>query len=142
MPEPSEPKSPEGSMRGPAYRKGLDGVELSHQRNVANQMKSQARYNEALRRAVNAESVPGVDVEADGVGDVMNIDSPVHNHYGDSNSKRIGTLAKLGLFAGLVASGAGIGSAVTLVIDALRQKPVVESPDTDTDTIMILELVE
>lgn len=53
---------------------------------------------------------------------------------------KFGTLAKLGVAGALLASGAGAGLAIPLILDALKPAPVVVQPqpttstDTDTDT--------
>ena len=117
------------SSSGPAYLKAIEGIRLQHQQSAADQMAAQAKHNEELRRAINAEAVPGLSGEGEEVGSTLTIDSPttVHN-YGTAakdedaskaNRKTLGTIAKLAIGAGLIATGAGIPFGAGIIGDAL-----------------------
>jgi hypothetical protein len=68
----------------------------------------------------------------------IRVGDEVHYHQGQQKAApssvraKMGTLAKLGIAAALFASGAGIGAAVPLVLDALTQAPAATATDHDT----------
>ena len=55
-------------------------------------------------------------------------DAVTHQHFPPPKTG-LGTLAKLGVGAALIATGAGAGLGVPLILDALRPKPAVATPD-------------
>lgn len=48
---------------------------------------------------------------------------------------KLGTLAKLGIGAALIGTGAGIPAGASFILDALKDKPPATVPDTDSDTV-------
>lgn len=70
----------------------------------------------------------------------VRFDSPqtVTNHYHPKPG--LGTIAKLALGAGLIASGAGIGIGLPLILSALKPKPPVVQPQQDQDSDTATEL--
>lgn len=137
-----------GSAEGPAYRKGIEAIRLSHQQNVSDEIARQSRHNESLRQAVNAESIPGLEPgKGEDVGSNLAIDSPttttIHNHYGNSGSNeerpkksKLGTIAKLAIGAGLMATGAGGTIGAGIILDAIKNRdktpPAIEKPAPET----------
>lgn len=54
-------------------------------------------------------------------------------------SSKLGTLAKLGIGAALIASGAGVGLGLPVILDALRPAAVAPQPPTNTNTTTTIE---
>jgi hypothetical protein len=52
---------------------------------------------------------------------------------------KLGTLAKLGIGAALIASGAGVGMGLPVLLDALRPAAVAPQPPTNTNTTTTIE---
>jgi len=93
-------------------------------------MNRQAEHNEELRRAVNAEAVPGLgEEEVDEMGDVMRIDSPsTTNHFHGEKKTKLGGLAKLAIAGGLIATGAGLPMGGSMVLDAMKGGDKIDKP--------------
>jgi hypothetical protein len=136
------------------FTRGINTIGLSHRMNVADQLDRQARHNETLRQQANGDAVSGTGAEeGDEVGSRLTIDSPTTvNHYhkpeGEGTRKKAGTMAKLALGAGLIATGAGSFAGFSLVADALKDttekteqvKPMAKSVAPDSDTRYSLDL--
>ncbi|MCH9725618.1 MAG: hypothetical protein K0U86_12055 [Planctomycetes bacterium] len=79
-------------------------------------------------------------------GEEMHIgdDNRVTHQYMPPQNNTAGTLAKLTLGAGLIATGLGVPVGGWLIADALKSKlaPVTNPVGTDSDTLFDLELVE
>ncbi len=77
-------------------------------------------------------------------GEEMHIgdDNRVTHQYMPSQGNTAGTLAKLALGAGLIATGVGVPVGGWVIADALKAKPVATQSSTDSDTLFDLELVE
>lgn len=143
----AKPKTPEtetGSHEGPAYKKGIEAVRLAHQQSVADQIARQSSHNEDMRQAINSEAIPGLKSDEGGeMGSQLNIDSPttVNHHYHSEpadepakpkRKKRLGTIAKLAVGAGLMATGAGTMAGASMIWDAIKNREQVEKPADPT----------
>ena len=105
------------------FTRGIDAIGLAHRQNVVDQLNRQARHNESLRQAVNGETIGGIDSGGPEVGSKLRIDSPttVNHYHGDTNKRKTaGTLAKLAIGAGLIATGAGSFAGLSLIADVLK----------------------
>lgn len=70
-------------------------------------------------------------------------DNRVINQHMPASRNTAGTLAKLAIGAGLLATGVGVPIGGWLIADALKDKPAPTTPTgTDNDTLFDLELVE
>lgn len=99
-------------------------------------------FNESVRnnqRFANKAAHKALDLPWE---DEMQINTTTNNYGGKSGS--MGTIAKIAFSGLLVATGAGAGIGIPLLIDALKDKPapVAPAPTTDNDTKFDLELVE
>lgn len=132
-----------GSAEGPAYRKGIEAIRLSHQQNVSDEIARQSSHNEDMRQAINSEAIPGLKSDEGGeMGSQLNIDSPTTvNHYHSEpadgpakpkRKKRLGTIAKIAVGAGLMATGAGTMAGASMIWDAIKNREQVEKPADPT----------
>lgn len=107
-------------------------VMLQDAREVLSMDRRQAR--EMNQMAINdGEEIGG---EGDEMGDIHIGDTfhaaPIPNPKPPKSS--IGTLGKIVAAGALMATGGGIAAAVPLVVELLKDKPVPQVQDTDTDT--------
>lgn len=126
-----------GSADGPAYRKASEAIRLKHMASVQKQIANQAKYNESVRRAVNAEALGGVAPEESEM-DSITIDSPITttNNY---TQKGTAPIAKVAIAAGLVAAGAALPAIVGVAL-SMGGKSVPDRPEPAEAVQYMLDL--
>ena len=117
------------------------GLRVAHEAAMVEDLQQTLRMDREVVRKHNG--LPASE------GEEMHVGDSIHNHYAVASpptvatvAKGVGTLGKLAIAAGLLASGAGVGALVPLALGALKpDPPAVVDTDTDTDTPWELRLL-
>jgi hypothetical protein len=118
---------------------GHNLVMLGHtQQTLAQQRRFKAQHDDIALTALGGKPTQGNEAGADDEMLVLG-DLTVNNHIEGTpampsqpqpipGQSGLGTLAKLGIGAALLASGAGAGAGIPLIVNALTQKPAIVQP--------------